>query len=261
MVTVIIIAPTTATAITAAATAATTAAAAAAAPPRAEPFLLGDGGNVENIHLLGLLKRRVASIVLFMNCEGPLHGPAAWDPALAPPATAAINDYVPAFFGLPVKASDEVEQLEQDYGVDYTADQVFAAADFVPLAQRLQAAQMAGGGVVVTSTHVTVANARWGLPAGIVANVTWVYLSRAGAWEKRLRPEVARLVVPPPHRSPTPLDYGETVATGEYRDFPNYPTDSLDFSPGKANMLADLTGWTVKHNAAEFARAIGSAPS
>ena len=246
----------------AAATAATAAAAAAAAaPPRAEPFLLGDGGNVENIHLIGLLKRRVSSIVLFMNCEGPLHGPAAWDPALAPPATAAINDYVPAFFGLPAKASDEVEQLEQDYGVDYTADQVFAAADFVPLAQRLQAAQMAGGGVVVTSTHVTVANARWGLPAGIVANVTWVYLSRAGAWEKRLRPEVARLVVPPPHRSPTPLDYGETVATGEYRDFPNFPTDSLDFSPGKANMLADLTGWTVKHNAAEFARAIGSAPS
>ena len=196
-----------------------------------------------------------------MNCEGPLHGPAAWDPALAPPATAAINDYVPAFFGLPVKASDEVEQLEQDYGIDYTADQVFAAADFVPLAQRLQAAQMAGGGVVVTTTHVTVANARWGLPAGIVANVTWVYLSRAGAWEKRLRPEVARLVVPPPHRSPTPLDYGETVATGEYRDFPNYPTDSLDFSPGQANMLADLTGWTVKHNAAEFARVIGSAPS
>ena len=52
-----------------------------------------------------------------------------------------------------------------------------------------------------------------------------------------------------------------TVATGEYRDFPNYPTDSLDFSPGQANMLADLTGWTVKHNVAEFARVIGSAPS
>ena len=235
--------------------------AAAAAPPAAEPFLLGDGGNVENIHLIGLLKRRVASIVLFMNCEGPLHSAAAWDPAAAPPATAAINDYVPAFFGLPIEASDEVEQLEQDYGIDYTADQVFATADFVPLAQRLQAAQMAGGGVVVTTTHVTVANARWGLPAGIVANVTWVYLSRAGAWEEQLRPEVARLVVPPPSRSPTPLDYGETVGTGEYRDFPNYPTDSLDFSPGQANMLADLTGWTVKHNAAQFARVIGSAPS
>jgi len=237
------------------------AAAAAAAPPRAEPFLLGDGGNVENIHLIGLLKRRVASIVLFLNCEGPLHSSAVWNPATTPPTTAAINDYVPAFFGLPVAASDEVEQLEQDYGIDYSADQVFATADFVPFAQQLQAAQMRGGGVVVTTTHVTVANVRWGLPAGIVANVTWVYLSRAGAWEQRLRPEVARMVVPPPHRSPTPLDYGETVNTGEFRDFPNYPTDSLDFSPGQANMLADLTGWTVKHNAAEFAHAIRSAPS
>ena len=118
---------------------------------------------------------------------------------------------------------------------------------------------MAGGGVVVTSTHVTVANARWGLPAGIVANVTWACPQSSGRVEKRCGP-VARLVAAP-HRSPTPLDYGETVATGEYRGFPNYPTDSLDFSPGKANMLADLTGWTVKHNAAEFARAIGSAPS
>ena len=87
-------------------------------------------------------------------------------------------------------------------------------------------------------------------------NVTWVYLSRVGDWERRLSPAMAAKVVPEAPKD-KPVDYGTTMSSGAFEGFPGMPTSSLDYTPGQANMLADLTGWVVKHNADVFERALG----
>lgn len=68
------------------------------------------------------------------------------------------------------------ERFEQDWGFYYKDNQVFAEKDFIPLAAALQEKQQGGGGIVVTTELTTVENARWGVPAGFVANVTWACL-------------------------------------------------------------------------------------
>ena len=206
----------------------------------------------ENVHLIGLIKRRVRNIVFFTNTVLPLHGRSYWDPAAQ--ATNS-SDCLPTFFGVRVKPVGLSELVSQDVALDYSADQVFAQAEYLPLVRQLQAAQQAGGGVVVTTPLVTVANAHWAVPAGIEVNVTWVYLSRAGEWERRLPAEV-RAKLQPAVDDPY-ADYGETVKGGEYAGFPHYSTGSLAFSPAAANALADLTGWTVLNNADTFRKALG----
>lgn len=60
-------------------------------PVTHEPFLFADGGDYENIHLIGMLKRRVQRIVLFLNTEQPLHGSSVWDPTTIKPNSKYIE--------------------------------------------------------------------------------------------------------------------------------------------------------------------------
>ena len=55
--------------------------------------------------------------------------------------------------------------------MDYSENQVFPTEDFVPLATALQDAQASGRGAVVRTSHVTVENLVWGVPAGINTTV------------------------------------------------------------------------------------------
>ena len=81
--------------------------------PAAEPYLFADGGDLENVHLIGLLKRRVRSIVVFFNSEQPLHSTAAWTPSVDEPTSELINDDLPPFFGVksvPISLDEKFEK-------------------------------------------------------------------------------------------------------------------------------------------------------
>ena len=90
---------------------------------------------------------------------------------------------------------------------------MFPRRDFAVVAEALQAAQAAGAGCVVTTRLVTVANAWWGVPAGRVVHITWVYLCRAPEWEAQLPEETRKRLSDP--------------ADEEFGRFPNYPIVSL----------------------------------
>ncbi len=226
-----------------------------AAPPVSEPFVLADGGVFENVHVIGMLQRRVRRLVVFLNSNQPLHARAKWDPAVDPPRSDVVDDDFPWFFGVPVVAADPSEKFEDTFGFDYSANQVFPAAAFVPLAQRMQALQAKGKPIVVTTPLTTVANPLWGIEAGFEVNVTWCYLSRIGEWEEKLPADVRAWVRPEPDGTPV-ADFGDEIGDGPFAKFPNYETGVLPFAKDKANVLAELTAFAVLAEAEQFRQAL-----
>jgi hypothetical protein len=80
-------------------------------------------------------------------------------------------------------------------------------------------------------------------------NVTWVYLSRALEFEKRLPPDLRALVQPAKDAD----DPSSLVNHGPFDRFPHYPTSDLfGYTMQQANMLTHLTCWVVQQNAAHF---------
>jgi len=129
-------------------------------------------------------------------------------------------------------------------------NQVFAASDFAPVVAALQAAQQVGKGIITTFRLTTVSNAWWGIPAGFTASVTFVYLGRLSRWEQRLRPELKELLVP--HNVDDVEDLSKDVSHGPFRNFPHYFTAGGEINAERANVLADLTAWSVLQNADLF---------
>ena len=116
-----------------------------------------DGGVVNNVAMIGLIRRGCTTIVACFNTEKPLQTNNTWDPSTQPPTSARIDGGIPNYFGI------HLEQL----GQDEHRNQVFPKADFPRVAVALQRAQAEGDGMVVTTRHTTVANSWWGIAKGI----------------------------------------------------------------------------------------------
>jgi hypothetical protein len=95
-----------------------------------------------------------------------------------------------------------------------------------------------------------VGNDVWNIPAGITTEVTFVYLSRSFTWESQLSAEMQALLVPADPAEAN--DPSKTVDSGPFKTFPHYATAGGGVNNEKANVLADLTGWTIKKNADLF---------
>lgn len=214
-------------------------------------FSVGDGGGLQIDNIASLLQRKLSHIVLFCSTSVPLQPPSVWDPAdPAQPLSERFVDFtIPSFFG--VIAADISDETARYY--DLSRSQFFSSEDWVPLAQALQAAQQKGTGIVVTRQLRTVENAFFGVEAGQAVSMTFAYTGRTGLWEQQLSPEMQALVVPPQGAD----NYATLVQTGPFASFPNYPTLGADLTPPQANLLADLSGWTVQQNAALFRAALG----
>ena len=213
--------------------------------PRARASMLGDGGNVQNPNVISMLQRRVENIVLFINFATPVS--TTFDPSKHDQVTTDdIDSEIPPFFGIfPVSN-------KSDTGMFDIHNKVFKTSDFAPLVRRMQAAALAGDGIVVTQEMETVENLYWGIDAGIKSNVTWVYLGRATNWEARLSDEMQKLAVP----AKDPEVPANTVGSGPFKDFPHYATTDLTLNYEQANLLADFTGWIVEKNADIFRAAL-----
>lgn len=211
--------------------------------PISDDTLFADGGSYENVPLINFIQRRVTKIVLFINAGTPMQPASSWNVETDAPDANQITDALSAFWGvLPV---DKYKWQDRSY--EYEKDQVFASSDWVPVVQKLQAVQAAGGGIVASFNLTTIANEWWGIPAGIEQQVTIVYLGRVTKWEDQLSKTMQELCVP--HN---PENIADTISHGPFRHFPNYGTTGGGVNYERANLLADLTGYTVLNNAATF---------
>jgi len=192
--------------------------------PCAVNDLFTDGGDVDTLALLGMLRRRIPAVVIFINSVWPLaldHDPRHW------PDGGQIDPAVAPLFGQPSPR--------------WSQNRVFPMAVYREVVSAWQTAKRAGR-PLVASTRLTVEpNAWWGIEGGWEVNVCWVYNDRVPAWEAGLRDEVRRVL---------PSSAGATPDAALAR-FPHYRTVGENagaltrLTPTQANLLADLAGWGV----------------
>lgn len=210
--------------------------------PSSDDTLFCDGGSYENILLMSMLQRRVEKIVLFINSKTPIQPATKWDVLNDPPLNEQISSDLSAFFGVfPSDVSDAEKRA-----FDNRKNQVFAEQDWKPVALTLQEAQAKGNGIIGTFQLTTVENEWWGIPSGITSQITVVYMGRLAGWEQELSEEMTPLLVP---SDPTEAaDLSSTIKEGPFRGFPHYVTAGGIENYERANVLADIAGWTILKN-------------
>jgi hypothetical protein len=216
--------------------------------PSVKDSLFCDGGSYENIMLPSMLQRRVQKIVLFFNDHQPLQPASVWNVAEDEPSASQVTDSLSSLFG--IFPSDATDATWEKRSFDNRKNQFFSQSDWVTVATGLQQAQEAGNGIVFTAKLITVENDWWGVPAGIESEITFVYLGRLKNWEAQLSEEMRSLLVPsdPADASNLAVD----VNQGPFRGFPHYFTAGGLENTERANVLSDMTGWTILNNADLF---------
>lgn len=136
---------------------------------------------------------------------------------------------------------------------DLVNSQVFADDEWLPFINAMQAAQATNNGIVVSLTHTTAANPRYGLQAGRTVKVLWVYNGRVINWENQLDAEMRGYLTP----VDDPDNQANTVKTGPFANFPWYITKLDSIFTAQANLLADLGGWLVYQHQDLFLEALG----
>lgn len=202
-------------------------------PPTVGPshsHMFTDGGDIENFGIIPLLRRRVRSIVVFINTVWPLltafdvnHG---WpvDPA---PESRIIDPFLAPLFGAP--------------SVRFPHNHVFPDTDFPVLLRKLQEAKRAGRVVMTTMHHTVQDNVWWGVSGGWDVRVSWVYNERVPEWEALLPTDTRQAV----ERG------SDDPPSGPLAHFPHYRTQGqnrgslIKLTPMQVNLLSHLACWTV----------------
>ncbi|MBN1532815.1 MAG: patatin-like phospholipase family protein [Spirochaetes bacterium] len=207
-------------------------------PPRpsavkAKEYDFGDGGILENLGIMPLLKRKVERIIVFVNGETEL---------LVDRYTSAvtISDSIPALF----------KPLKNHYGEKkFDTNVVFAGQEkeYMELVYALKVKLDAGLPPVVTGEYEVTPQPHYGIPGGGRVKVMWVYNGRVRGWTERL-----------------PADLRFAVARGDYgARFPNYRTFMenfpavIDLKPEQVNLLAHLSSYNVMESASEIREFVG----
>ena len=192
--------------------------------PCAVNDLFTDGGDVDPLALLGMLRRRIPAVVVFINSVWPLaldHDARRW------PAPGQIDPAVPPLFGEPSRR--------------WPRNRVFSPAAYRHVVSAWQAAKRAGRPLVASIRLTVEPNAWWGIEGGWEVSMCWVYNDRVLRWEAGLGDEVRRVL--PAGTADVPL-----------ARFPHYSTVGENagaltrLTPRQVNLLADLAGWSVQES-------------
>jgi hypothetical protein len=223
-----------------------------ASAPKPTKYTTGDGAGVSNTNLISFIQRGVTSIIAFVSTSTPMQNSTHWNPATDPLTSTVIDFTVPAWFGY---IAEELTNVS-DVSYDLKNSHVFESSEWLPMVTGLQEAQAIGKGNIISRTHTTVRNDHYGIPAGLKIKVVWIYLGRATQWEQQLNEEMRALVVP----QEDPDNQANTINSGPFRNFPHYATAVASQTTSKANLLADLTGWTIYQHQDLIRDALGLEP-
>ncbi len=190
-------------------------------PGRAKEYDFGDGGILENLGIMPLLKRGVKRLIVFVNCESNLF-------------RKEIPSSITALF----------KSLPDRYGSGRFRDNIVLADNgrYRQLVEGLQQSAAGGNGAVYTGEYRVLDQPHYGVIGGDHVRITWVVNARAQKWADRL-----------------PFDVKKRLDSGEYgKHFPhlatffeNFPA-IIDLGTAQANLMAHHASWVVKENEAAF---------
>ena len=201
-----------------------------AAAARSERCLFSDGGDLENFGIISLLRRKVRSIVVFVNTVWPLSlaiNPDAGWPVDPTSETRVMDPFIAPLFGAP--------------NLSFSNNRVFVESDFSLLHRSLQEAKRRKGIVAATMTHQVQKNIWWGIAGGWDVRVCWVYNERIPEWEAQLPLETQRLI----QGSFSTKDSGVLDNFPHYRTQGQIPGALIRLSPTQVNLLSHLGCWAV----------------
>ena len=188
--------------------------------------LFTDGGDVDTLSVLGMLRRRLPALVVLLNSVWPLasaHDPERW------PEHGQIDPAVSCLFGYPNRR--------------WPHNHVFPRSCYRALVSRWRRAKQAGRPLAATMRLPVLTNPWWGIEGGWEVSVCWIYNDRVRDWESRL-PSSVRQFLP-----------ADGVPGGPIARFPHYWTVGQNagaltrLTATQANLLAELSGWGILESA------------
>ena len=207
-------------------------------------YLFSDGGDLENFGIIPLLRRKVHSIVVFVNTVWPLSlsvNPDGGWPVDPTPETRVMDPFIAPLFGAP--------------NPSFPHNRVFLESEFPVLHRTLQEAKQNGGVVAATMTHRVQENTWWGVSGGWDVQVCWMYNDRVPEWEAQLPLETRRCI----------QGRLSAIESGPLDNFPHYrtqgqnPSALIRLTPRQVNLLSHLGCWTVISHADRMRDLLGNA--
>lgn len=184
---------------------------------KAREYEIGDGGNIENLGILPLIKRNVKNIVAFVNTKKPL----------------SLNNLS--------QINKAVKKLFTPGDVNH----IFPENELQKLQNGLQARLAEGKATIYKDSYPVLANMHHGIREGNTVEVLWVYNHHYLDWQKKLPEEVARK-----------LGKGKLSNFPHFSTFLENGPKFIDLEPIQANLLSHMSCSVVRDNIDSFTEII-----
>jgi hypothetical protein len=201
-------------------------------PVKTQPkeYSFGDGGILENLGIMPLLKRKVQKIIVFVNGSTPI--------AIKKEKgkeTIQISDSIPALF-MPLKNL---------YGAKNFDDNIVFANQldkYNLLVQDLLDKIKNGHAPIHINTYHVTKQPHYNISEEYDVKVMWVYNAPVADWENQLSIDAKHLLNNDKMFENFPY----------YRTFLQNPPEIIQLKPEQANMAAHLSSWIIESNRVLF---------
>jgi len=180
---------------------------------KAKEYEIGDGGNIENLGILPLLKRGVERIIIFVNTKKPL----------SLKNKTQINGSIKALF--------------KQGGVNH----VFESQELKFLQDGLLEKLGAEKATTYTGIYTVLANEHHGVVGGNKVKILWVYNHNYVSWEKKLPAEVSKKI-----------GKGRLSNFPHFATFGENIPKLINLHAVQANLLSHMSCAVVRDNIDEF---------
>lgn len=191
-----------------------------------------DGGGLENLGIMPLLKRGVKKIIVFSNCETELK--------VKDDSTIQITDSIPALF----------HPIKDNYGqADFKDNIVFANQEdkYKKLVNALMQKNIDGLPPIFVDTYQVTPQVCYGIEGNYEVEIMWVYNSKCSKWFDQLSKDVQGLITEKKEFSNFPF----------YKTFEQNPPNIIDLMPEQVNLEAHLSSWELMESMDEIKKFAG----
>ncbi len=180
---------------------------------KAKEYEIGDGGNIENLGILPLIKRDVSKIIVFVNTKKPLS------------------------LEKPSQVNSAVRKLFKEGDVNH----IFPKDKLEPLMKGFLGRLAEGKAILYRDTYSVLENKHHGINPKDSVDILWVYNHNYQNWEKKL-----------PEEMKDKLQKGQLANFPHFATFMENPPKMIDLSPIQANLLSHMSCSVVRDNMSLF---------